>query len=88
MTTPEEGPCSHPGCQHHVTHPCECCGRQWGQSALTTPEKSPLWAVHTPGGGVKKVRLPPLPDKISWVVKFKDGRARRFSYPVKSDEDE
>ncbi len=20
-------PCSHPGCCHHVTHPCEMCGR-------------------------------------------------------------
>jgi len=24
-------PCSHPGCMSHVTHPCEGCGRQWGQ---------------------------------------------------------
>ena len=62
MTTPEEGPCSHPGCQHHVTHPCECCGRQWGQSSLTAPEEGPLWTVHIPGGGIKKVRLPPLPS--------------------------
>lgn len=23
-------PCSHPGCQNHVTHPCEGCGKQWG----------------------------------------------------------
>lgn len=21
------GPCGHPGCLHHVTHPCEGCGR-------------------------------------------------------------
>ena len=20
-------PCSHPGCAHHITHPCEGCGR-------------------------------------------------------------
>ena len=20
-------PCGHPGCLHHVTHPCEGCGR-------------------------------------------------------------
>lgn len=24
-------PCTHPGCQLHVTHPCEVCGRQWGK---------------------------------------------------------
>lgn len=24
-------PCSHPGCMSHKTHPCEGCGRQWGQ---------------------------------------------------------
>ncbi len=24
------GPCTHPGCMSHVTHPCEGCGRQWG----------------------------------------------------------
>ena len=23
------GPCAHPGCMSHVTHPCEGCGRQW-----------------------------------------------------------
>lgn len=49
---------------------------------MTTPEEGPLWTVRIPGGGIKKVRLPPLPDKISWVVKFKNGMAKRFSYPV------
>jgi len=24
-------PCSHPGCLHHVTHPCEGCGRIAGK---------------------------------------------------------
>lgn len=28
---------------------------------MTTPEEGPLWTVHIPGGGIKKVRLPPLP---------------------------
>lgn len=23
-------PCSHPGCMSHKSHPCEGCGRQWG----------------------------------------------------------
>lgn len=23
-------PCSHPGCMSHKSHPCEDCGRQWG----------------------------------------------------------
>lgn len=23
-------PCSHPGCLHHITHPCEGCGRIGG----------------------------------------------------------
>jgi hypothetical protein len=23
------GPCTHPGCMSHVSHPCEGCGRQW-----------------------------------------------------------
>jgi hypothetical protein len=27
-------PCKHPGCQHHVTHPCEVCGRVWGHPPL------------------------------------------------------
>ncbi len=31
---PEPKPCSHPGCQHHVTHPCEGCGKQWGGGAV------------------------------------------------------
>lgn len=55
---------------------------------MTTPDEGPLWTVHITGGGIKKVRLPPLPDKISWVVKFKDGRAKRYSYPVKAEKDE
>lgn len=25
-------PCSHPGCLHHVTHPCEGCGRIAGRA--------------------------------------------------------
>lgn len=25
-------PCSHPGCLHHVSHPCDGCGRIAGQS--------------------------------------------------------
>lgn len=25
-------PCDHPGCLHHVTHPCEGCGRVAGRS--------------------------------------------------------
>ena len=24
-------PCDHPGCENHVSHPCEGCGRQWGR---------------------------------------------------------
>jgi len=27
--TPQKKPCSHPGCQLHVSHPCEVCGQQW-----------------------------------------------------------
>ena len=37
---------------------------------------------HGDGYAIYKVHLPPLPDKISWVVNFKDGMAKRFSYPV------
>jgi hypothetical protein len=25
----EPGPCDHPGCMGHTTHPCEGCGRTW-----------------------------------------------------------
>jgi len=35
----DRGPCSHPGCMAHVTHPCEGCGRQWG---LPAPADRPL----------------------------------------------
>jgi len=24
-------PCTHPGCKNHVSHPCEGCGRFWGE---------------------------------------------------------
>lgn len=30
-------PCGHPGCLHHVTHPCEGCGRIAGRTEK--PEK-------------------------------------------------
>jgi hypothetical protein len=26
---PSNKPCSHIGCNRHVSHPCEHCGRQW-----------------------------------------------------------
>ncbi len=26
-------------------------------------------------------------DKISWIVKFKDGRAKRYSFPVNRDKE-
>ena len=29
------GPCTHPGCLHHATHPCEGCGRIFGISKKT-----------------------------------------------------
>ena len=28
----EGQPCHHPGCLHHVTHPCEGCGRIAGKN--------------------------------------------------------
>lgn len=28
---------------------------------MTEPEEGPLWTVRIPGGGIKKVMLPPLP---------------------------
>lgn len=32
IETPSEFvPCKHPGCLHHVTHPCEGCGRIAGR---------------------------------------------------------
>lgn len=32
MTELKDGaPCSHPGCLHHVSHPCEGCGRVAGR---------------------------------------------------------
>lgn len=30
---PDGVPCGHPGCLHHVSHPCEGCGRVAGRSA-------------------------------------------------------
>jgi hypothetical protein len=32
-------PCGHPGCIHHVSHPCEGCGRIAGKSVVTMPTK-------------------------------------------------
>lgn len=26
----EAEPCDHPGCMSHVSHPCEGCGKKWG----------------------------------------------------------
>lgn len=30
---PDGVPCDHRGCLHHITHPCEGCGRIGGRSA-------------------------------------------------------
>ena len=31
MKFKDNGPCSHKGCLHHITHPCEGCGRIGGK---------------------------------------------------------
>jgi len=36
------GPCSHPGCMSHVTHPCEGCGRTWGPREEDMPFKTTI----------------------------------------------
>lgn len=36
MAPPPEGvACGHPGCLHHISHPCECCGRIGGRRKPT-----------------------------------------------------
>jgi len=35
-TTWPDGPCTHPGCFGHTTHPCEGCGRIAGYMAVYT----------------------------------------------------
>lgn len=42
-------PCDHPGCLHHITHPCEGCGRIAGRPRLqpTIPLKgSKEWELQ------------------------------------------
>lgn len=34
-------PCNHPGCLHHVTHPCEGCGRIAGRKINNFPQGIP-----------------------------------------------
>ena len=34
-------PCAHRGCLHHVTHPCEGCGRIAGRSPAKEQAESP-----------------------------------------------
>lgn len=31
-------PCQHIGCLHHITHPCEGCGRIAGQGEIRLPQ--------------------------------------------------
>jgi len=31
-------PCGHPGCMSHISHPCEGCGKQWGDKKVDCPE--------------------------------------------------
>lgn len=64
-------PCSHTGCFHHVTHPCEGCGRigGWAQREID-------WLIigaQTGPGAVK-----PNPDWISSVI----NQARNANIPV------
>lgn len=35
----EGRPCNHAECKSHVTHPCEGCGRQWGQGESWRADK-------------------------------------------------
>lgn len=44
FTKKDDTPCYHPGCRHHVTHPCEECGRVWGaERAEMTKEELIHW---------------------------------------------
>ncbi len=40
-------PCSHPGCLHHVTHPCEGCGRIAGRRIAHAEEKPDAYNMVT-----------------------------------------
>lgn len=35
-------PCAHPGCDRHLTHPCEVCGRVGARSSKLAPEVAAL----------------------------------------------
>ena len=45
---PDGVPCKHPGCLHHVSHPCEGCGRVAGRR-LTPHAPDAAVAADKPG---------------------------------------
>lgn len=46
-----------------------------------TDQDGKLWTIHIPGGGIKKVHLPPLPDETDWD-NFSGENVSRFSFPA------
>jgi len=49
-------PCGHPGCLHHMTHPCEGCGRVGGRYAGEIREEF-IDVLEHRSDGVKNVNF-------------------------------
>ena len=63
-------PCEHPGCLHHFTHPCEGCGRFYGQSIPNITKDMPFTILcHDQLGRTKKITLNNSKNELKTNIK-------------------
>ncbi len=78
-------PCAHPGCLHHVSHPCEGCGRIAGRSFYGyTRESLASLCLEILGRLDETKALPVLVEQAALTL-FKSGiNAPEFCVPLRN----
>lgn len=72
-------PCDHPGCLHHLSHPCEACGRIAGRESVQLN-------THVSKPTVDRTYEFAEPDN-EIVVTLEDGYTERFWLKGLTDEE-
>jgi len=69
-------PCEHKGCLHHITHPCEGCGRIGGRNMkykakVTASVEMIVWINESLNGDIEIDDIDEITDVQEFEVKYK-----------------